>query len=420
MKPLLFIITLWLFFIAAVLCVTSFVQADELVRESRYQVMDDTGQIISQHDEIHVAIREAQAWSKSHDGRVAKIAPPSYRVQVDPITGPTPTPPDTGSGEAGEIPDWWTYETPCPDWIRTAAPRTVVDWADIKGDFVAGATIKDKTITNGGVTFRGKDIPGNITLENVEIVDQDRSSFTLDPTDGSGRGWKLHNVIIRFRAFDPDERRRSNGDQRLYGHGIYVGDTDIAIDECAILDAGWWIVWVDGKQKLVPYNQNHAAYLSTPLKVSITRSLILNAAGQGVKMKGCPDLLVEGNIIRGGLRGLGGDDRFNTGDLVIRNNIIEDQGGVDSKGAASAIGINLTYTSDKPGRITGKVIIEGNTLRGPAKDVAYNSPRYPLTVLGVASGAHITIRNNVIDWPGYPASIKVPADQLTLENNTGL
>jgi len=104
MKPLLFIITLWLFFIAAVLCVTSFVQADELVRESRYQVMDDTGQIISQHDEIHVAIREAQAWSKSHDGRVAKIAPPSYRVQVDPITGSTPQPPDTGSGEAGDIP----------------------------------------------------------------------------------------------------------------------------------------------------------------------------------------------------------------------------------------------------------------------------------------------------------------------------
>lgn len=357
------------------------------------------------------------------------------RLINTPPDEPAVTPPDDGSGEAGpgevttQAPDWWTYEdthgVPCPQWIITAPPRERVTWDEIKDQFVSGTPdnktiIRDKTIV-GGVQRRGLDIPSNIILENVEMVEQWTDSFALDPKDGTGTGWELRRCIIRFRAFDPKQRLNGEGKPTYYGHGAYIGNTDIIIDQCAILDGGWWVKDVDGQTIYSAWVENHGVYLSLPDLVKITRTLILNPASQGVKMKGCPDLLVEDCTIIGGIRGLGGDDRFNTGNLTIRGNLIADQGRIDSAGRAGAIGINLSFPSDKPGRITGQVLIEDNIIRGPAAGITYDSPRYPLAILGVTADARVTLRNNIIDWPDdLPASISVPADQLTLENNTGL
>ena len=48
--------------VAAIIAITLgvVVFADELVREGRYVLLDDTDQTISVHNELHVAIREGQ------------------------------------------------------------------------------------------------------------------------------------------------------------------------------------------------------------------------------------------------------------------------------------------------------------------------------------------------------------------------
>lgn len=72
--------------------------ADELVREGRYHVLDDQGQLISVHNELHVAIVNAQAWSEEHEGRTVRIEPPRFRVQVDPPEVVEPPVVDPGPG----------------------------------------------------------------------------------------------------------------------------------------------------------------------------------------------------------------------------------------------------------------------------------------------------------------------------------
>lgn len=67
--------------------------ADELVREGRYTLVDDQGQTISVHNELHVAIVRGQVWSRDHDGRTFRIHPPAYRGSSSPAGG-QPTPPE--------------------------------------------------------------------------------------------------------------------------------------------------------------------------------------------------------------------------------------------------------------------------------------------------------------------------------------
>lgn len=75
---------------------------DELVREGRWQVLDDAGGVVSVHNEVHVAIAAAQEWSRTHDGRKAHIEPPRYRVQVDP---PVAVEPESGRVEIERVTD---------------------------------------------------------------------------------------------------------------------------------------------------------------------------------------------------------------------------------------------------------------------------------------------------------------------------
>ncbi len=187
--------------------------ADELVREGRYTLVDDQGQTLSVHNELHVAIVRGQDWSRDHDGRTFRIHPPAYRGSSSPAVG-QPAPP-----EPVDPPD-----TP--------------------------------------------DLPERV--ERAPVKNQDASDFVIDrptrvvdgkvvPTAGAWFDvWDRRDELLPF-ALSNGIIRGYGGEGGNWGHGIYAHHATLTIDD----------LWIYGPTRLEQLGRDHPIYLSgSPLTAS--------------------------------------------------------------------------------------------------------------------------------------------------------
>lgn len=278
-------------------------------------------------------------------------------------------------------------------------PRETVTWESIKPAFVDGATIKNVAI-DGGIQLVGKNKPRDIKLENVECFNAP-ILFNLNSTDHRATGWRINGLKCHGATADSG-----------YSDGIYLGRVDDF--EMSYLDLDRNGHWTDGRS----WAENHGVYISTSGIVKIRKSVIKDSAGQGIKAKGCGSLLVEDTDIIGGLIGIGGDDRFDSPETILRRVRFIDQGGEDSSGRSYAQPINFVYDKDSNTGRVGYLALESVVIAGPAQR-DYNSPVRAINITGRIDGLVTFFNCDLTGWTGGAPSVNVLGDNVAYADNKG-
>lgn len=425
--------------VAAIIAITLgvVVFADELVREGRYVLLDDTDQTISVHNELHVAIREGQDWSREHEGRTFRIEPPRYRGSA------TPDQPDPGD----------------PLIIRVAP-----------GEDIPAAIARLQP--GGSLLFeRGGVYRGGLGVWRVSGIDADRPTIvgsygTGDPplflTDGDGLvslgDAAVHDVIFRdLRAVanrrDPASPDFTGGDSTEFGvrwwgtgHGIRFerlrldlyfqaldlsaeqpGDlVDITLDGCVltrsyntrgshsqglgagrirglhlvdcVLDRNGWNPDVPNAPRT---GFNHNAYIYQCSDVLIEGTVFSRGSNMGLKLRsdihgGMRGVTVRGCLFVGNLTGIkassdridGVHDATVIDDVTVEGNVITHNGGSPAGGDELGVGVELE-------QVDGAMVADNLFVDKTAQTNWY--------AINVATGlpfGGIEVRRNIVDrWP---------------------
>lgn len=115
--------------IAAIVYAASLAAYGDIVRDGRYTVREDGGEVISQHNELHKAIESAQAWSAENGGETAYIDPPAYRVTEDDDEQPV-EPPIVVDPIEPPTDDGWLARPPGADAVRLSNTADESDLAE--------------------------------------------------------------------------------------------------------------------------------------------------------------------------------------------------------------------------------------------------------------------------------------------------
>lgn len=263
--------------------------------------------------------------------------------------------------------------TPAPG-VKT----TVTNWKPVTGGKYRDLIIK------GGVRVVWQSI-NDVLIEDSDLINAADLMLVQAKADGSGAcaNWTVRRVNIIGAKRDD------------WGHsqGVYLEGVKgtFLFEDGVIADNGL----TQGKR----FNQNHNVYLAGPVETVIFRRMVLrNPAAQQIKARGFKTLLVEGCTLNGGLIGIGGDDRMDAGDVIVRDTIIKNVGGTDSNGLTLGWGINFEFIKDwGQGRKSLKsVLLDGVKFIGPAVNTNTRAVKFA----GKITNKPVVTNCDFTEWAG--------------------
>ncbi len=218
-----------------------------------------------------------------------------------------------------------TQDEPTSPTIDDDGTRTTVTNLQVQ----AGKTYKNLLI-KGGISVIWKSID-NVTFINCDFRDATTHVTVQAQDDGSGAcsNWTFKNCTFKFA-------KRSDWG---HTHGCFLkGVKNFTFEDCVWEHNGWI-----GTTR---FNQNHNVYLDSRRdadhptwaineNIRFIRCQFIEAAAQGVKMRGFTKLTFDSCTFKGNLIDLANDTRSPGGELTIKNCTFINTGGTDS--------INLTY-----------------------------------------------------------------------------
>lgn len=193
----------------------------------------------------------------------------------------------------------------------------------------AGTTYRN-LIIHGGVNVVWRSVD-DVTFINCDFRDATTHVTVQAQDDGSGAcsNWTFKNCTFKFA-------KRSDWG---HTHGCFLkGVKNFTFEDCVWEHNGWI-----GTTR---FNQNHNVYLDSRRdadhptwaineNIRFIRCQFIEAAAQGVKMRGFTKLTFDNCTFKGNLIDLANDTRSPGGELIIKNCTFINTGGTDS--------INLTY-----------------------------------------------------------------------------
>lgn len=462
--------TKYILILLAAMLLSGLACADELVREGRYVLVDDANTVISEHNELHVAIREGQAWSREHDGRTFRIDPPRYRGSADPADASDPVPGDARTIRVSPgddidaaiaqlrdgYPDRLLFER--GQVFRESIGRWSLSGRSAQEPMVVGA-YGDPSLPpplflpgddrNGLVSASGDGEVSHVVFQDLRAHANHRDpahpDFKSSETTQVGIWWGRPGEDIRFERVElshfsnnmnlwhtGNETIRdvtlrdcvftdAYADHEETGHsqGLYAKYVDgITVERCTFDHNGWH----ETARRAGRTGFNHNIYFSQCSNIRVLGSVLSRGSNMGIKIRSdeadaVSDILIEGNLFIGNLDGVTahGDDGHETDAIVIRRvtvrgNVFTDHGGVIPNGAEVGHAVKLSQVDDAV--IEGNLLIDlGNEINRVAFRLSTDKP------LG-----DILIQNNVLEnWPMARGAEPLTRDSdhagLTLREN---
>lgn len=348
--------------------------ADELVREGRYTLVDDQGQTISVHNELHVAIVNGQAWSREHDGRTFKIHPPAYRGSSS-AAGGQPTPPE---------------------------PVDPPDTPDLP-ERVERAPVKDSSGSDFVITRPTRAVNGKVVSVAGAWLD-------VYPR-GDQQPFELRNGVIS--GYGPVEG------QTGWDHAIYANNCRLALHD----------VWLYGPTHLEPRGRSHPIYLNGS-SLTASRLLIghpddefphtisINIAGGDGVSNGPQPVDIDTLVVIGGRRVVieadaGTLSRLYVGRLIVIDPVTADGlwEGIEVAGCPN-IEIGEYVVIDRAGRWTAGALIKADDCEGEiGRAVIYapNAPPSDTLIRGINGSVQRLDAPPVGDPPAITGPESIPA-----------
>lgn len=465
--------TKYILILLAAMLLSGLACADELVREGRYVLVDDADTVISEHNELHVAIREGQAWSRENDGRTFRIDPPRYRGSADAGESPPVVDPPPGDGIEIRVAPGESIEQAVaqlrdghPDQLlfergqvyRESIGRWSLSGRSAQEPMVVGA-YGDPSLPpplflpgddrNGLVSASGNGEVSHVVFRDLRAHANHRDpahpDFESTETTQVGIWWGRPGEDIRFERvelshFSNNMNLWHTGNETIYdvtlrdcvfthayadrretGHsqGLYAKHVDgVTIERCTFDHNGWH----ETAMRAGRTGFNHNIYFSQCSNVRVLGSVLSRGSNMGIKIRSdeadaVSDILIEGNLFSGNLDGVTahGDDGHETDAIVIRRvtvrgNVFTDHGGVVPGGAEVGHAVKLSQVHD--------AVIEDNLLI----DLGTEINRVAFRLSTDKPLGDILIQNNVLErWPmargAEPLTRDSDHDGLTLRGN---
>ena len=442
LAPFIFTISFIIALVAMTSCAVQ-VFADELVREGRYVLLDDTDQTISEHNELHVAIREGQDWSREHEGRTFRIDPPRYRGSATPAeddAAPLPVldaqvirvaPGDDITAAYARLRDGFpdrlefargaVYRGGLPDWNKSgrsaAEPMVVGAYGDPSLPAPLFLTDGEQLVTLGRdevrhVVFRDLHATANLR-------DPASAGFVGGGSQEFGVRWDGRSSNIRFERIRLEHfyqclnlSAATPGDVTVitldgcvligaynttgaHSQGLGAGQVHgLTIRNC-VLDHNGWNPQVPGSKRT---GFNHNAYINGCRDVLIEGTVFSSGSGMGLKLRSdragmMQDVTIRGCLFVGNLDGIkassdaadGVADAVVIERLVVEGNVFTHMGGSPDGGAELGVGVILEQV--------GETTIAGNLFIDKVEDTNWFAVAVKVSLpLGA-----VAITGNVVD-----------------------
>lgn len=466
--------------IVAALLVTGVALADELVREGRYVLVDDTDTVISEHNELHVAIREGQAWSREHDGRTFRIDPPRYRGSADadeppivdpsPVDPPHPVPSDARTirvAPGDDIDDAYAQlRDGYPDQLlferggvyRESIGRWSLSGRSAEEPMVIGA-YGDPTLPpplflpgddrNGLVSASGDGEVSHVVFQDLRAHanhrDPDHEDFVSSEKTQVGIWWGRPGEDIRFEritlsyfsnnmnVWNTDDLpirgvvlrdcvlRDAYADRQETGHsqGLYAKYVEgITIERCVFDHNGWH----DSLSRAGRTGFNHNIYLSQCRDVVVRDSQLLNGSNMAIKIRGDEEgasgnILIEGSLFLGNLCGITAHgDANHEREKIVVQGLVVRDNVFTAQGGVIPGGAEVGHAVKVAQ--TDDAVIAGNLLI----DLGSEINRHAFHLSGSSTLGDVHIERNILErWPmsrgAEPLTRDSDHDRLTLRDN---
>ncbi|MGR3540532.1 MAG: LamG-like jellyroll fold domain-containing protein [Hasllibacter sp.] len=241
--------------------------------------------------------------------------------------------------------------------------------------------------SEGHVTITSADPNAPATFERVQLSDQSGVTFDGVIFDSSGLVGERHSTTVRLGGDDITIRNSvfegGATEQRDGSPDVFVGSNALRID-------GGSGITVEGS---VFTGLNHAILILESDNVTLRGNEITQLQGDGIRMGGVQDVLIEGNHMHdmlGSLHSINHDDLIqfwgtntdqNTERVTIRDNVLS------SGDASYQMIFGHNEEREENGWLYEDIVIEGNVVHGA---------HHHMISLGDTRDA--TIRNNTVLW----------------------